>query len=378
MDQDTDRIRLRDILSELIQIYGNCLWLLPFFFLAYLYIKASPIYIPELRLWLPDDTVFMAALFFSLFWLDRRALRKALSVNFGTKLCFYLLPVSAVLFLHFAQWHLIPSIVTAALLSAASIAYGVRLWRGPRRALLSVTCRLPNEEEIILWRSPKPTSRRLIRKWQRFTVVLFAAALFLPGFFGGAVVHELQAPYYTARQELWLDILSEAEDGGEAEAEAVPYPPALLERFQSDVWSAYSRQEKLNAMQALIQLSCLRLGLAEDAVPLLQTTALEGDVSAYFDPTDWTITLNLRDLSEQEPAELFFPLLQTVFQAYQYYLVSAVDWDSDAAQTAFFNSLRSLKQAMDAQPSASAAVRATEAGAQAWAREETKLLRSLL
>ena len=70
MDQDTDRIRLRDILSELIQIYGNCLWLLPFFFLAYLYIKASPIYIPELRLWLPDDTVFMAALFFSLFWLS--------------------------------------------------------------------------------------------------------------------------------------------------------------------------------------------------------------------------------------------------------------------------------------------------------------------
>ena len=313
-------------------IFSQSIIFVPVLFLLYLLANCSPIYVVELKLSIPREVIIITSLLFTFLWLDNRWLR-GLSDGPLYEFCFYTMPVAVFSFPFVLQWHFFPCAFLLGSLVILVLLYG--LWLRGRV------------------RNAKSNSARWVRLLAAFAIYIFSVALIVPGLVGGVFLYEMKNPYYEATQELWEEILSDVAAQTEAEPGQVdPLVPLsdyddLLQRLQAGSWNNLGIQERLDLVQALVAFEAARLGLPSSSVPEVVSLKLEYATLAQYNEENNVISVDLQRLAEGSAEALLSDLAHEVFHAYQFFLINAVDWNSKAAQTRYFDELNSWRHNID-------------------------------
>lgn len=246
------------------------------------------------------------------------------------RILFDLIPAEILLLLVFAQWHFWLATLCIALwfFFVAAIFFCLLRWEfGPGS----------------YDRAPKDYHYSI----GRIAVFSLTAALAVPSYFS-VFVYEMQPPVYTADETVTTALLSEknvSEEAEEQEEDVYQQNLALLSCFTEEQWADYSTTEKLSLLKELADMEAEILGIPEVPVSAAlldllilgqydtETNEIYIDVT-YLEGAEYLLTGNLAE-------DCVTTICHEMFHAYQQYCIENTDWESELAQTLYFDELRS-------------------------------------
>ena len=281
------------------------------------YFLASPIhiYIPAFRLEIMSGLLQYLYVILSAGWIIFSPCGKACENRFFLELLFYLFPTLALLLLVFMQYHPVISILLLVVLIGLTVTFRVLLYReGGARS-----------------RRPKVRARQREAAGRLF-VILAAALLLVPGVFS-VFVYSLESPTVTASEQAAASVSEKTEAYTGLAPELT-----FLNAFRDEVWDECGAQERVAALERLLQYESEKLGMPP--VPLA-AARLRPTVLGEFDPADNDIHVDLDMLQEADAKRAMETLLHEAYHAFQFYLIDEIDWEADYTQNAYFNEARS-------------------------------------
>lgn len=301
--------------------------IVPLAMIFYSFIEPFAFCVPEIGLYMETWSSRILIVMVTVVWLCCSPFRRGTCNGTITELLFNLVPIEFVLMLVFAQHHFVIT-----LLITLTVAVG----------------------EISLFRALKKDeqkhrfSRKRHRKYQftfRRCSVLGIAVLCAVPCLLSIFVYGVESPTYKATEELWNQLFSKTEVVVETGK-----PDNLYEKnaelwgyLQEKNWNRLSIQERITVIQELVDFESGVLGIP--AVPV--TSAMIGMTTlGAYDNESNQMWINTEHLANSSVHEVINTICHETHHSYVDYLVSTLDWDNPAMNSAYFTELREL---MDSQ-----------------------------
>lgn len=331
---------------------------LPIVFVYWLSLHPIEICIPEFGLLLSDT--FLAAYLFlcTMIWIETSPFRESCEGTLCEPL-FNCIPIMAFLLAVFAQYHPIISIVLLVIVITASI-------------ILKYIC---SRENIVLYFSEFVDLTVLT---DRVAVISVSIALLIPCMIS-LFVYKLHDPNYQARQEIFESLFSSEESEViEINLQTNSYEMEFLEYFEENKWADSSYEERVDALQNLIDYEADKLGMSS-----LQLKIESLEKNTYGVYMDSMIFVDNHHLRYDSVSQVIESTLHEVYHGYEEYIVQNIDWTSELSDTAYFNTARQwMQNSMDyisaKQDYLAYLNQPLESSANAFAKDECKYLLSCL
>lgn len=297
---------------------------IPILFACHMILFPTPIYIKELNLYLWYGLPAALFVIFTILWLSCFPYSKDCRNGGWVELLFYLLPIEVFLFLVFAQWHFLASIILAVI------------------AFVTVcVCRFVLWKETAQNRPSKRMRKRNLMIYRRVTLFILTVFLAVPAAVA-VFVYDLDSPRYTPQQELWDEMRSD--DALEAESldnAALPGTDThLFLCFSKTLWEEYSTEKRITLLQNLVDWESQRLGIP----PIKVYTEKLGLLTlGEYDRTTNEIAIDLEHMDRDPVDEVIHTCLHETYHGYQAYVVEKTDWESELANSYYFQEARSWK-----------------------------------
>lgn len=288
---------------------------IPILFVYYISLHPVEIYNSEFGLKLSDT--FLAAYLFmcTMMWIETSPFRESCKGTF-CEILFNCIPIMAFLLVVFAQYHPIIAIVIIVIAITANI-------------ILKCIC---SRENIAVYFSECVDLTVLT---DRAAVISVSIALLIPCMIS-LFVYKLHDPNYQARQEIFESLFSSEESEViEINLQTNSYDMEFIEYFEEYKWTDSSYEERVDALQNLIDYEADKLGM-----PSLQLKIESLEENTYGMYTDSTITIDNHHLRYDSVSQVIESTLHEVYHGYEDYIVQNIDWTSELSDTAYFNTAR--------------------------------------
>lgn len=331
---------------------------LPIIFVYYISLHPVDIYISEFGLSLSDT--FLAAYLFlcTMIWIETSPFRESCEGTLCEPL-FNCIPIMLLLLAVFAQYHPMIAIVLIVMVITANI-------------ILKYIC---SRENIALIFSECVDLTILT---DRVAVISVSIVLLIPCLIA-LFVYKLQDPGYQARQEILESLFTPEEtEIIEINSKIFSYDMGFIESFEENKWADCSYEERVDALQNLIDYEADKLGMPSLS---LQIDSLEQDTYGVY--MDSMVFVDNHHLRYDSVSQVIESTLHEVYHGYEDYIVQNIDWTSELSDTAYFNTARQwMENSMDyisaEQDYLAYLNQPLESSANAFAKDECKYLLSCL
>ncbi len=293
----------------------------PIMAVCYLFWNPFSIYIGEVNPDLWYRLLPFCFLIFTMLWLNFSPYRKGCKDGWMFELLFNLFPVEVLLTLVFAQYHFVLTVILLGLVLATSILFRISINKTEREK-----------------RTNYKTHKRNMTIKRRFFVLLTTVVFFIPSTLA-VFVYNLQDPYYEASMDLLSELFAVDEVNTDTFEDAGDNV-GFIDCFKMPIWTSFSPDKKITVLQLLADYESIRLGMP--AVPI-SSKRIDMFTLGEYSPTYNTICIDLEHLEDSPPEDTIRSLLHEVFHAYQHYVITNIDWESDFSNSAFFEEARNWK-----------------------------------
>lgn len=285
--------------------------------------------IPEIGLYLYSVVSIRMVVMATVIWLCCSPFRKSCCNGTWTELLFNIVPVELVLMISFAQWHFIISVILLSILIVFE-------------AVLFLVLREHEHRHKIT----KKRHRMYKAVFGRCSVLAMSVICVVPCCLS-LFVYGVQPPGYEPEPSIWDRMYAENNESTDAENitdDSYQENTSLWNCFRESQWKEWSVREKITIVQKLVDFEAGRLGIPSVPVKAKMIgTFVQG---AYNDESN-EIYVNTEYLAEFSVDECIRTVCHEVYHAFQYYLITTLDMDNPALQTAYFEELQSWFQNQD-------------------------------
>ena len=299
----------------------------PIMLMLYVFMEPISYSVPEIGLYLEPSMARLVIVMGTITWLCCSPLQKSCCNGTFTELLFYLVPLEIVLMVEIAQWYFIVFVILIVCMLVAETALFLILGRHKHQ------------------NTATKKYRRMYKTFLSRCFVLITALFCSIPCFVTIFVYRFQSPSYQADQELLDQILSEATeenfDTGSKEGDSYQKNAGLWRCFQPSKWEDWTVYERISIMQKLADFESEVLGIPP--VPVKAGLIGEFTLGEYRVNSNeiWIHTGHLAESSTKDSIEV---LCHEIHHYYQNYLISNLDWENPAMQTAYFKELRTWLQ----------------------------------
>ncbi len=301
--------------------------IVPLAMIFYSFIEPFAFCVPEIGLYMETWSSRILIVMVTVVWLCCSPFRRGTCNGTITELLFNLVPVEFVLLLVFAQHHFVVALLITLTVAGGEIALFRALRKDERKHKFS-----------------RKRHRRYQLAFRRCSVLCTAVFCAIPCLLS-IFVYGVESPTYKATKELWNQLFSETEVVVEADKSANLYEEKteLWGYLKEKNWSQLSIRERITVTQELVDFESGVLGIP--TVPV--TSAMIGTATlGAYDNASNQMWINTEHLASSSPREIVATICHEVHHSYVDYLVSTLDWDNPAMNSAYFTELREL---MDSQ-----------------------------
>lgn len=305
------------------QAFFRATILLPLGLLFYSFTEPVAFCVPEINLFLNSALSRFLIAMTTVLWLCCSPFRKSCCNGTWTEMLFNLVPVEFILMLCFAQWRFTISIVLTLLVIICEIALFHELRKDERNRKIT-----------------KKRHRMYKAVFQRCTVLALSVFCVVPCLLT-IFMFGLQSPSYRAEQEIWNILFSETDETADTDKDTddcFRENRELWLCFKEEMWKKWSVTEKITIMQRFVDFETEKLGIS--SIPITADMIGEYTLGAYSNETN-EMWINTEYLARSSASECIQTVCHETYHSYQYYLVSVLDWNNPALQTAYFEELHS-------------------------------------
>lgn len=301
--------------------------IIPLAMVFYCFIEPFAFCVPEIGLYMETYSSRIMIVMVTVVWLCCSPFRRGTCNGTITELLFNIVPVEFMLMLVFAQWHFVISLLITFVLVGGEIA---------------LFCSLRKDE--LKHKFSRKRHRRYQFAFRRCSVLCMAVLCAIPCLLS-IFVYDVESPTYKATEELWNQLFSEPEVVVETDKPENLYEEntELWGYLQEKNWNRLSIQERITVIQELVDFESGVLGIP--TVPVTSAMIGIATLGAYDNESN-QMWINTEHLANSPVQEVISTTVHEVHHSYVDYLVSTLDWDNPAMNSAYFAELREL---MDSQ-----------------------------
>lgn len=301
--------------------------ILPLILVFYSFMEPFAFCVPEIGLYMETWSSRILIVMITVVWLCCSPFRRGTCNGTITELLFNLVPVEFVLMLVFAQHHFVIALLITLTVAGGEIALFRMLRKDERNHKYS-----------------RKRHRRYQFAFKRCSVLGIAVLCAVPCLLS-IFVYSFESPTYKATEELLNQLFPETEVVvGTGKADNLYEKNAELWGYlQEKNWNRLSIQERITVIQKLVDFESGVLGIP--AVPVTSAMIGMATLGAYDNESN-QMWINTEHLANSPVQEVISTTVHEVHHAYVDYLVSTLDWNNPAMNSAYFAELREL---MDSQ-----------------------------
>lgn len=301
--------------------------IVPLAMVFYSFIEPFAFCVPEIGLYMETWSSRILIVMVTVVWLCCPPFRRGTCNGTITELLFNLVPVEFVLMLAFAQWHFVIALLITLTVAGGEIALFRALRKDERKHKFS-----------------RKRHRRYQLAFRRCSVLCTAVLCAIPCLLS-IFVYGVESPTYKATEELWNQLFSETEVVVETGKPDNLYAEntELWSYLQEKNWNRLSIQERITVIQKLVDFESGVLGIP--TVPVTSAMIGMATLGAYDNESN-QMWINTEHLANSSVHEVINTICHETHHSYVDYLVSTLDWDNPAMNSAYFAELREL---MDSQ-----------------------------
>ncbi len=302
--------------------------IVPLALIFYSFIEPFAFCVPEIGLYMETWSSRVLIVMVTVVWLCCSPFRRGTCNGTITELLFNIVPVEFVLMLVFAQWHFVISLLITLTVAGGEFALFRVLRKDERKKKFS-----------------HKRHRRYQFVFRRCSVLGVAVLCAIPCLLS-IFVYGFDSPTYQATEELWNQLFSETEVVVEDDNPDNLYEKntELWGHLQEKSWKHLSIQERITVMQKLVDFESNVLGIPSISVTADMIGALT--LGAYNNETN-EMWINTEHLAKSSSQDVINTIVHEVHHAYIDYLVSTLDWDNPAMNSAYFRELKELKDSQE-------------------------------
>lgn len=331
--------------------------IIPLAMIFYSFIEPFAFCVPEIDLYMETWSSKMLIVMVTVIWLCCSPLRRGTCNGSIMELLFNLVPVEFVLMLVFAQWHFIISLLITLTVLGGETALFRALRKDERKHKFS-----------------RKRHRRYQFAFRRCSVLGISVICAIPCIM--SLFYGFESPTYKATEELWNQMFSETETVAETDESVILYEKnnELWSYLQEKNWNRLSIQERITVVQKLVDFESDVLGVP--TIPVTAAMIGYSTLGAYDNETN-QMWVNTEHLANSPAEEVINTVCHEVHHSYVNYLVSALDWNNPAMNSAYFAELKELMDSQENYKSASSygyleyANQPLEVAAREYGEEET-------
>lgn len=295
--------------------------ILPLILVFYSFMEPFAFCVPEIGLYLDAAVSRFLIVVVTVLWLCCSPFKKSCCNGTITEPLFNMIPVEFVLMLVFAERHFVFSVLISVCLLAGEIALFIAFRKDEKKRKFS-----------------KKRHRRYQAAFRRCSVLGITVICAIPCLLS-LFVYGMSSPVYEAEQDLWDLPLSEMETKSDSSETNDPYQinTELWQCFEIDKWTQWSISEKITIMQQLVDFESDILGIP--TIPVKSGMIGPFTLGAYDNDTN-EMWINTEHLANSSAEAAIQTICHEVYHSNQYYLVSTLDWNNPALNSAYFKELR--------------------------------------
>lgn len=301
--------------------------IIPLAMIFYSFIEPFAFCVPEIGLYMDTYSSRILIVMVTVVWLCCSPFRRGTCNGTITELLFNLVSVEFALMLVFAQHHFVITLLITLTVVVGEIA----LFRALKK----------DEQKHMPSHKRHRRYRFVFRRCSVLGVAVLCAIPCLLSIF----VYGFESPTYKATEELWNQLFSETEVVVET-----GMPDNLYEKntelwgyLQEKNWNRLSIQKRITVIQELVDFESGVLGIP--TVPVTSAIIGMATLGAYDNESN-QMWINTEHLANSSVNEVINTICHETHHSYVDYLVSTLDWDNPAMNSAYFTELREL---MDSQ-----------------------------
>ena len=295
--------------------------LIPLLAAVYLFWQPFGIYIEEINFNLWYQILPFIFLSFTILWLRYSPCKYACQNGSLFELLFNLFPIEILLFFVFAQYNFIISLLIIIGIVILFLIFRHALMKDKKTRDLS------------------ERNRKMLRKVKgRFFLMLASALVAIPCLMA-IFIYQLKDPVLEPNMELFPEI-SNSENEVSSD-QIVTQSDAIFGCFKEETWTLYSPEEKITALQLLSNYEAKKLGMPSVSVTAERLNMFT--LGSYIQDTN-NICIDLQHLQDSSAESTAKTLLHELYHAYEIYVISNIDWESDFANSAYFAEARAWKE----------------------------------
>lgn len=300
--------------------------IVPLAMIFYSFIEPFAFCVPEIGLYMETWSSRILIVMVTVVWLCCSPFKRGTCNGTITELLFNIVPVEFVLMLAFAQWHF----VIALLITLTVVVGEIALFRTLKK----------DEQKHKFSQKRHRRYQFVFRRCSVLGVAVLCAVPCLLSIF----VYGVESPTYKATEELWNQLFYETEVVETNKSDNLYEKKAELWSYlQEENWGRLSIQERITVIQELVDFESGVLGIP--TVPI--TSAMIGITTlGAYDNESNQMWINTEHLANSPVQEVISTTVHEVHHSYVDYLVSTLDWNNPAMNSAYFAELREL---MDSQ-----------------------------
>ena len=305
--------------------------------MRFAFLEGMSLSIPELHLFLYPSGVRIIIVMMTVFWLSMPF--KEMCCN-GTwsEVAYHLTPTILVLLLNLGQWNFPLFVVLCLILAVLEVLF---LWR---------------LEKAKVQRCDSPKEEREFKKLRIRGMIVIGVLWCVGPSIYYAFKNGVVSPDYYAAQDLWREIISDAEIAGDPSEEMTGEVAGelneedhLWQALQENTWKSLPLQGKMNVLQQLTNYETMVLNIPH--IDISSSLISPYTYGGYSDKRN-VIRLNVEHISNDPVEEVINTICHEVRHSFQWWAINAIDWDNSIFQSEYFKELRVWQENYDLYKSA--------------------------
>ncbi len=180
-------------------------------------------------------------------------------------------------------------------------------------------------------RSSKAMMKRCRDRAQRIICVLAAAVLIVPSCVG--IYEEYRQVSLTPEEWAVFVKLNTKNDGDTEETLFEKYEDTVREMSK---WESLDNESKIELIYKIGIMELENLGIGEDVGITMEADKTDEHTLGYYLNTEKHIVINVGHICSDDLSENISTVAHEVFHAYQHYVVSSVDFESEFVRTSYY------------------------------------------